>query len=567
MDTTKRQQATKEDSKRNRFKEHICTFPGCTENPKTKYNVISHIWDVHLRHTVHTTDENLPFKSIKDKKKIEELCKPYIGFVESSDRKRRPYDFADMKKDDASFVQNNTSVNIYSDQMQDTFQSFLPQDQYAFTEQLGSPSHVLNTSSVSGDTNAIAVQQHSLPTSPQTIPVQLNIESTPFSDKLIANNENIMTVYNINEQVKRLHVFGEVFAENGFLQRSDRRFKTNIKPIRNALQTIDKLFGVSFNYLNDKKSTHFGFIAQEVREVIPEAVIETEDGTLSIEPLAFIPFVIESIKILKRELNNIQTQTTEVVVLSKTVTKLSTSLVELDKGMKEADKYSLGPFWYTFGLAVMCGVLSIPVAIHGNFPYIFFYLLIIGILHGVSAKEFPCGTWNDFSMKSSIVLLGLGLICLVLTFLEGSFQQIFLLVFSVVTVSLLFFLRSTQTLASAFSVVFPIFCVLSVGLLQYQNSVLSHNTNVLNIEQLAYQIQQYVQPKLLLPEQSSDDSSSSSSSGFYLSSEETINDETLGICEDPDKADPIPEWLQKCQIDDRLGKLEIPKTVETKSEL
>lgn len=57
-----------------------CTFPGCTEPPKTHYNCYSHVWDSHIRHSL--PQENplgaVVYKKIVDKTQVKELCKKYM---------------------------------------------------------------------------------------------------------------------------------------------------------------------------------------------------------------------------------------------------------------------------------------------------------------------------------------------------------------------------------------------------------------------------------------------------------------------------------------------------------
>ena len=59
---------------------------------------------------------------------------------------------------------------------------------------------------------------------------------------------------------------------------SDVRLKENITPINNALQKILQLQGVSYNRIDtEDKSLKIGFIAQEVKKVVPEVVRVAED--------------------------------------------------------------------------------------------------------------------------------------------------------------------------------------------------------------------------------------------------------------------------------------------------
>ena len=68
---------------------------------------------------------------------------------------------------------------------------------------------------------------------------------------------------------------------------SDERLKKAICPIDNPLERALKIRGVLFHWLSNGKPAA-GVLAQEVREVFPEAVREREDGILSVDPLALI---------------------------------------------------------------------------------------------------------------------------------------------------------------------------------------------------------------------------------------------------------------------------------------
>ena len=76
---------------------------------------------------------------------------------------------------------------------------------------------------------------------------------------------------------------------------SDERLKDNIVTIPNALEKVLALRGVEF----DKDGTHnIGVIAQEVREIIPEVVLEGTDEmkTLSVAYGNLVGLLIEAIK-------------------------------------------------------------------------------------------------------------------------------------------------------------------------------------------------------------------------------------------------------------------------------
>jgi len=104
-----------------------------------------------------------------------------------------------------------------------------------------------------------------------------------------------------------LTVVGDVIA---FGSPSDVRLKENVKPIESALDKVTKLQGVTFDW---KKSDSIldvkediGFIAQDVQKVIPELVRENKDGMLSMRHQGIAPILLEAIKELKAEIEELK---------------------------------------------------------------------------------------------------------------------------------------------------------------------------------------------------------------------------------------------------------------------
>ena len=89
---------------------------------------------------------------------------------------------------------------------------------------------------------------------------------------------------------------------------SDARLKDNVETIPNALETVCAMRGVKFtrNDNNDQPGT--GVIAQEMQEVFPVVVKENndEDNTLSVSYGNLVGVLIESIKELKAEIDELK---------------------------------------------------------------------------------------------------------------------------------------------------------------------------------------------------------------------------------------------------------------------
>ena len=73
-----------------------------------------------------------------------------------------------------------------------------------------------------------------------------------------------------------------------------------ILDLENALEKINAIRGVNFNFKNDDK-IHSGIIAQEVADIIPEAICKSNDEKWTANYNTFIGYLIESVKTLSKE--------------------------------------------------------------------------------------------------------------------------------------------------------------------------------------------------------------------------------------------------------------------------
>jgi hypothetical protein len=97
---------------------------------------------------------------------------------------------------------------------------------------------------------------------------------------------------------------------------SDISLKENVKPISNALNKVEKLQGVTFNWkekqeniLNIKED--IGFIAQDVQNILPELVRKNENGKLSLRHQGIIPVLLEAIKELSDKIKVLENGSTK----------------------------------------------------------------------------------------------------------------------------------------------------------------------------------------------------------------------------------------------------------------
>jgi hypothetical protein len=91
---------------------------------------------------------------------------------------------------------------------------------------------------------------------------------------------NVNPNYNLNVDYSySLLCYTSVYFGNTVVIASDKRIKTNIKYINNSLDKLLQLNPVSYNYIDVIKNNkeNIGFIAQDVKEIFPEAISYSKD--------------------------------------------------------------------------------------------------------------------------------------------------------------------------------------------------------------------------------------------------------------------------------------------------
>lgn len=113
---------------------------------------------------------------------------------------------------------------------------------------------------------------------------------------------------------------GEIRATNNVtaFYTSDRKFKTNIQSIPNAIEKVVAIGGKTFDWTEDYINDHggedgyflqkndFGVIAQDVQAVFPIAVRAKPDGTLAVDYEKLCALAFAAIIELKTEINNLK---------------------------------------------------------------------------------------------------------------------------------------------------------------------------------------------------------------------------------------------------------------------
>ena len=118
---------------------------------------------------------------------------------------------------------------------------------------------------------------------------------------------------------------------------SDARQKKNIAPLHGSLGTLLSLRPITYEY-NDPTNpmylpgTQTGFVAQEIRKVLPEWIDESPDGTLLLTPRGFEAMVVDAMQELE------QTHAQQIQSLQRENDELRARLERLERLLLNANR-------------------------------------------------------------------------------------------------------------------------------------------------------------------------------------------------------------------------------------
>jgi len=154
-----------------------------------------------------------------------------------------------------------------------------------------SPELSLFVAVASSGTNRVATSNLGIPTplnTPMALPGQLVVD-TP------TGNVGIGTTTPGYD----LDVAGDIYSTGNITAYSDKRAKENIEKIENALDKVCTLGGYTYTMKGQK---YTGLIAQEVLEVLPEAVTGSEETNYALAYGNMMGLIVEAIKELKQKI-------------------------------------------------------------------------------------------------------------------------------------------------------------------------------------------------------------------------------------------------------------------------
>jgi hypothetical protein len=152
------------------------------------------------------------------------------------------------------------------------------------------------------------IQSKNLSDLPNKIFARSNLElgasnSVSFSNLSLVGNLGIGT----SNPAYKLHVVGEIYSTGMVTSLSDSNFKTNVLEIQDSLAKLEQLHGYTFEFTTESNNRRYaGVLAQEVQKVLPEAIVETATGELSVTYGNLSALIINAVKDLKKEVDDLK---------------------------------------------------------------------------------------------------------------------------------------------------------------------------------------------------------------------------------------------------------------------
>ncbi|MFN8236880.1 MAG: tail fiber domain-containing protein [Chitinophagales bacterium] len=108
------------------------------------------------------------------------------------------------------------------------------------------------------------------------------------------------------------------YSTERFIPVSDKRLKKNIQPISNALESITRLNLYSYEYNKSvsgtflPSGTHYGFMAQELKEVYPTFVQMNTNGYYSVNYQEMIPVLTKGMQEQQQQIEDLKKEVADL---------------------------------------------------------------------------------------------------------------------------------------------------------------------------------------------------------------------------------------------------------------
>jgi hypothetical protein len=132
-------------------------------------------------------------------------------------------------------------------------------------------------------------------------PITSSLYANPATGTLTA--DNLVAIKAVSGTTG---AFDRTVSAESFTAKSDKRLKENLVEYHTPKSILD-LPVYKYNFISDEaKTEHIGCMAQDLQEVCPEIVSTTNDGYLAIEENKIVYLLLEEVKKLKAEVEELK---------------------------------------------------------------------------------------------------------------------------------------------------------------------------------------------------------------------------------------------------------------------
>jgi hypothetical protein len=111
-------------------------------------------------------------------------------------------------------------------------------------------------------------------------------------------------------KTKSVYIYKDLYVNGSIYNTSDKNHKEEIEPISDSkIEKLLDLEPVEYKLKTDtKKKKHFGLIAQDVEEIYPELISDSNLGFKSVNYIELIPLLLLKMKNMQKEIDELKEQ-------------------------------------------------------------------------------------------------------------------------------------------------------------------------------------------------------------------------------------------------------------------
>ena len=115
-----------------------------------------------------------------------------------------------------------------------------------------------------------------------------------------------ITGVNVSSSKLRFNPSSGTLSATVFTSLSDQTQKTNVRPVTNAIELVNQMRGVYYDWIDNHNKGSVGVIAQEMEQILPQVVTKDPNGLKSVSYGNIVGVLIEAIKEQQVQIENLE---------------------------------------------------------------------------------------------------------------------------------------------------------------------------------------------------------------------------------------------------------------------